>query len=241
MGVASAGSTGGGTTTVTRKVWVPNMVTEEVPVISPPSVKDVVSYTVFEQQTEQVPYSCTTIVYKAEERTGTKQAVEYGTETRNRTCKEVQYSDETRTRTRKEMSYENVVKTETYAVITYTNETRTKEVPYTYNVPQVTQEAYELTRYDSVAEDQVEEYTVTVSVPVMKGVQGQVCKMVPHLVEEVIYPCGGGSDSSSSNGAVSAPAIRSGCGSAAGCGSTTEAGCGGCGAAATPASTGCGC
>jgi len=95
-----------------------------------------------------------------------------------------------------------------------------------------------VTRYDSVAEDVVEEYTVSVPVCVMKEVQVQVCKMVPRLVEEVIDPCAAGASSSGSN---VAPMTGSGCGSAAGCGAVSDGGCGGCGAAATPVSTGCGC
>lgn len=226
-----APASGCGVATVTRKVWVPNVVTEEVPVTTTTMQKDVVSYTVYEQQTEEVPYQCTTIVYKPETRTGTKQVVDYVTETRTRTRKQVEYKDETRTRTRKELSYESVTKTETYPVVTYTNETRTKEVSYTYNVPEVTQEAYEVTRHDTVCEDEVEEYTVSVPVCVMKEVQVQVCKMVPRLVEEVIYPCGSGS---------AGMAAGAGCG-AGDCGAAVEAGCGGCGAAATPVSAGCGC
>jgi hypothetical protein len=114
--------------------------------------------------------------------------------------------------------------------VTYTNETRTKEVSYTYNVPEVTQEAYEVTRNDTVCEDEVEEYTVSVPVCVMKEVQVQVCKMVPRLVEEVITPCSSGS---------AGMAAGAGCGSGD-CGAATT-GCGGCGAAATPVATGCGC
>jgi YTV len=241
----AAAPAGCGTTTVTRKVWVPNMVTEQVPVVTSTTQKDVVSYTVFEQQTEQVPYQCTTIVYKPEVRTGTKQVVDYVSETRSRTRKQVEYKDETRTRTRKELSYNTVTKTETFPVVTYNNEKRTKEVSFTYNVPEVTQEAYDVTRYDSVCEDQVEEYTVSVPVCVMKEEQVQVCKMVPRLVEEVIHPCCDGASASGAGcagGCGAAPAVSTGCGSAAGCGAAAPAAsCGGCGAAATPASTGCGC
>ncbi len=228
-GTSSDMGAGCGTTTVTRKVWVPNMVTEDVAVMSTSMQKDIVSYTVYEQQTEQVPYQCTTIAYKSEERSGTKQVVDYVSETRSRTRKQAQYNDETRTRTRKELSYETVTKTETYPVVTYTTETRTKDVSYSFSVPEVTQESYEVTRQDTVCEDVVEEYTVSVPVCVMKEEQVQVCKMVPRLVEEVVYPCCG-----------AAAAVSSGCGSGD-CGAVTEGGCGGCGAAATPVSTGCGC
>ena len=64
-------------------------------------------------------------------------------------------------------------------MVTYTTEQRTKEVSYTYNVPEYTTEAYEVTRNDRVCEEQVEEYTVCVPHVVAKEQQVQVCKMVP--------------------------------------------------------------
>ena len=89
---------------------------------------------------------------------------------------------------RRELSFKDEVKTETYPVVTYSAEKRTKEVSYTYNVPETTSEPYETTRYDRVAQEQVEEYTVKVPVTVMREVTVQVCKMVPKVVEETILP-----------------------------------------------------
>jgi hypothetical protein len=230
MGAASCG-----TTTITKKVWVPNVVTETVPVTTSSSKSQVVNYTVYEQQSTQIPYECTTIAYRSETRTGTKQTVVYADEQRTRTRKVVQYNDEKRTRMRKELTYTTVTKTETVPHVTYKTEQRTKEVSYTYNVPEYTMEAYQTTRYDRVAEEQVEEYTV--SVPYTETVEQkvQVCKMVPRLVEQTINPCCGGG---------SAGALGSGGSAAAGCGSTgcgsTGSGCG-CGSAPAPVATGCGC
>ena len=45
--------------TQTKRVWVPNVVTEQVPVTSSTTRSEVVMYTVYEQQTTQLPYECT--------------------------------------------------------------------------------------------------------------------------------------------------------------------------------------
>ena len=60
------------TQTVTRRVWVPNVVTEEVSVVENVPQSQEVAYTVYEQKTEQVPYECTYLVYRPESRTGTR-------------------------------------------------------------------------------------------------------------------------------------------------------------------------
>ena len=236
---------GSTTSTITKRVWVPNVVTEEVPVTTSTTESQVVNYTVYEQQATQVPYECTTIVYQPETRTGSKQVVQYVDETRTRTRKEVQYNEETRTRIRKQLTYTSVTKTETIPYVTYKTEERTKEVSFTYNVPEYTVEPYTTTRYDQVAEQVVEEYTVSVPVTVTKEKKVQVCKMVPTLVEESFTPCAepaaidgyqsapainvgpsvimGGSGASGCSTPIhyqSAPSIGSGCGS---CGATVSA------------------
>ena len=129
------------------------------------------------------------MVNRPEVRTGTRKVVDYATETRERMRKSVKYVDETRTRSRKEMSYTTQTKTETYPVVTYRTEKKSKEVSYTYNVPEQVVEPYQTTRYEQVAEEVVEEYTVQVQVPSMKEVQVQVCKMVPKLVPYTFNPC----------------------------------------------------
>jgi hypothetical protein len=216
---------------VSKQVWVPNVVTEEVPVVSSTSTNEEITYTVFEQQSEQIPYECTYIVNKPEVRTGTRQVVDYKMETRERTRKQVKYVDETRTRTRKELTYTTEKKSETYPVVTYTTEKKTKEISFTFNVPETTTTPVQTTRYEQVAEEVVEEYTVAVQVPTMKEVQVQVCKMVPKLVPYTYSPCSTASTSTQS-GSTS-------CGSVATEGAQT----GGCGCAnASPvASSACGC
>ena len=77
-----------------------------------------------------------------------------------------------------------VEKTETIPYVTYKSETKTKDVTYTVNVPEYSMEPYEVTRYDRVAAQEVEEYTVTVPYCDTELVDVQVCKMVPKLVEE---------------------------------------------------------
>ncbi|MFG0262929.1 MAG: ferredoxin [Novipirellula sp. JB048] len=217
----AAGACGSGTTT--KRVWVPNVITEQVPVSSVSSRSEEVSYTVYEQQSEQVPYECTKIVYRPETRTGTKKTVVYVDEVRTRMRKVVKYNDEVRTRMRKELRYQTVTKTETIPHVSYRTEQRTKEVNYTYNVPKHVVEPYTVTRYDRVAEEQVEEYKVCVPVVVTKEQKVQVCKMVPSLVEEVVNLCCDSPASACAGNACDSGAA--GCGDASGCSSCGH-GCG---------------
>lgn len=212
------------TQTVTRRVWVPNVVTEEVSVVENVPQSQEVAYTVYEQRTEQVPYECTYLVYRPESRTGTRKVVNYVEESRTRNRKVVQYNDEVRTRTRKQLSYKQETRTETIPVVSYTTEKRTKEVSYTFNVPETKVEPFTSTRFETVNEEVSEEYTVSVPVSTVKEVQVQVCRMVPKLVPVTIYPCAGGSDTAAAcaggcAGTPSpAPALNGGCsGCASGC------------------------
>ena len=209
-------------TTTTRRVWVPSVVTEEVPVVTNTVQNEDVAYTVYEQQSTQVPYECAYVVYRPEQRTGTKKVVEYVPEPRTRTRKVVSYTDEQRTRTRRVLSYTTQTKQETYPFVTYRTEKKTKEISYTVNVPTQTVEPFQTTRYETVTEDVVEDYVFTVQVPTTKEVQVQVCKMVPILVPYTFNPCSG-SGYSTGSGPMG--------GSASGCG---------CGAVAAPVSN-CGC
>jgi len=210
--------------TKTQRVWVPNVVTENVPVTTMSNQSQTVHYTVYEQRSEQIPYECTRVVYRPEQRTGTKKSVHYEDEERTRMRKVVKYTEEKRTRMRKQLTYKTVTKTETVPQVSYKTEKRTKEVSYTYNVPEYTTEAYEVTRNDRVCEEQVEEYTVCVPYVVAKEQQVQVCKMVPKLVETTVNHCCEGS-------AASAGAPCGGCDAAAG----SDCGCG------APAASPCGC
>ncbi len=172
--------------TRSRQVWVPNIVNEEVPVIVNDTVNEEIAFTVYEQQSQQLQYEHTQIAYRPETRTGTKKVVDYVDEQRTRTRKQVEYRDETRTRVRKELSYKQEVKTETYPVVNYRTEKRTKDISFTVQVPEVQAEPYTTTRYEQIAEDVVEEYTIKVPVPSYREVQVQVCKMVPKLVPVTI-------------------------------------------------------
>ena len=235
------------TTTSTRRVWVPSVVTEEIPVVTSTFQNEEVAYTVYEQQSTQVPYKCAYVVYRPEQRTGTKKVVEYVAEPRTRTRKVVSYTDEQRTRTRRVLSYTTQSKQETYPFVTYRTEKKTKEISYTVNVPTQTVEPFQTTRYETVTEDVVEDYVVNVQVPTTREVQVQVCKMVPKLVPYTFNPCcgsgsyaGGGTMGGSGGCGCGASALgdSSGCG----CGATSSAqtsGCG-CGVVAAPVSN-CGC
>jgi hypothetical protein len=224
------------TMTTTRRVWVPSVVTEEVPVVTNTVQNEEVAYTVYEQQSTQVPYECAYIVYRPEQRTGTKKVVEYVSEPRTRTRKVVSYTDEQRTRTRRVLSYTTQTKQETYPVVTYKTEKQSKEISFTVNVPTQSVEAFQTTRYETITEDVVEEYVANVQVPTTKEVQVQVCKMVPKLVPYTFNPCSNAATTNgySTNGSTTNGSSGCGCGSAApamnatsgvncGCGASTMA------------------
>ncbi|MBX3422761.1 MAG: ferredoxin [Pirellulaceae bacterium] len=218
-GVISGGCSSPVSQTVTRRMWVPNMVTEEVPVVENVTQEEVISYTTYEQQTTEVPYECTVVTYVLEERTGTRKVVDYVNETRTRTRKVIKYSDETRTRTRKELSHKQETRTQTVPYISYSTEKRTKEVSFTIHVPQTEVETFTSTRYDTVQEEVSEEYTVRVPYCAYREEQVQVCRMVPKLVPITINPC----QASANPGPVS-------CGTSLGCaGCSAGAGCSSCG------------
>ncbi len=225
--------------TTTRRVWVPNVVTEEVQVATNEVVNEEMAYTVYEQQTTEVPYECTYLVYRPETRTGTKKVVDYVSEDRTRTRKVVNYVDEERTRTRKVVSYKTEAKEEVYPVVSYRTEKRTKDVTFTINDVQQVVEPFTATRMETVVEDVVEDYVVSVQVPVTKEVQVQVCKMVPKLVAYTFNPCatvGGSSVNAAGN------ASDCGCGvqGAAPVVAPNHGGCG-CGSVHHTSNCGCGC
>lgn len=175
--------------TVTRRVWVPNVVTEEVPVVENVTEQQEITYTAFEQQTTEVPYESVSVVYTPEQRTGTRKVVDYVPESRTRTRKVVQYADETRTRTRKELTYKQETRNQTIPFVSYSTEKRTKEVSFTVNVPETLVEPVVTTRYETVQEEVSEQYTVKVPVTSYREQQVQVAKIVPKLVPITINPC----------------------------------------------------
>ena len=199
------------TMTTTRRVWIPSVVNEEVTVVTNTVQNEEVAYTVYEQQSTQVPYECAYIVYRPEQRTGTKKVVEYVSEPRTRTRKVVSYTDEQRTRIRRVLSYTTQTKQETYPVVNYRTEKKSKEISFTVNVPTQSVEAFQTTRYETVTEDVVEEYVVNVQVPTTREVQVQVCKMVPKLVPYTFNPC---SSATTTNGYSTNGSAGCGCGEA---------------------------
>jgi len=172
-----------------RKVWVPNIVKEEVTVVEEQYQTQQIQYLAYEQCVEQVPYECLSVCYRPETRTGTMKVVKYVDQPCTRTRVNVQYKDEVRTRTKKVLTFAEEVRKETYPVIRYQPEKRTKEVSYTVNVPQQQEKKYTVTRYDCVPETKLETYTVRVPVPVVKEVECQFCRMVPKVVSVTVNPC----------------------------------------------------
>ncbi len=88
--------------------------TEEVPVVTNEVRNEEITYTVYEQQSTEVPYECVYLVYHPEQSTDTKKVVEHVVKPRTRTRKVVSYNDEQRTRTRRELSCKTEMKQETY-------------------------------------------------------------------------------------------------------------------------------
>ncbi len=210
--------------TTTRRVWVPNVITEQVPVVESVTETQEVSYTAFETKTEQVPYECTFVVYAPETRSGVRKVVNYENETRTRTRKIVEYKDETRTRKLRELSYKQETRDETVPFVTYETEKRTKQVEYTVTVPETKVEPITTTRYDTVNEEITEQYVVRVPVQTTREVSVQVCRMVPKLVPVTIYPCSQSVMASAEQGCSSCGGARhTGSVGCSACGSTNSA------------------
>jgi hypothetical protein len=152
----------GGTATVCRNVWVPNLVTEDV------------QYTRYVPQTSEQEYEYYVTVCRPETRTYTARVCNYKTETRTATVKVCEYRTETRSKT--------------YQVCTYENQEQSRDVTYTVNVPQTQTKTFDVTSYKTVAEEKTETYRVRVPHPVQKEVDVRVCKMVP---QTVTVPIGG--------------------------------------------------
>ncbi len=138
------------------RVWVPNVVQEEVEV------------TVNKCVTVDQPYEYTVTVCKPVEKTRTVKVCEYVTETKTRKERQCRYRTEERTRDVK--------------VCSYKTEEREKEVKYIVQVPHKKTRTVDVTTYTTVAEEKTEQYTVCVPVTVQKEVQVPVCHMVPKTI-----------------------------------------------------------
>jgi hypothetical protein len=174
-----------------RRVWVPNVVSEDVTEVVQQAQTSQVEYLVYEQHYQTVPHDCVCIEYRPEQRQATKKEVAYQDEVRTRMRTEVAYQDETRTRIKKVLSFRDEERSETYPVVSFKPEKFSKEVSYTVYVPETKEETYTVTRMDQVPDHRIEEYTVRVPVPVVREVDVQVTRMVPKVVSVTVNPCGG--------------------------------------------------
>jgi hypothetical protein len=190
----------------TRRVWVPNPVTEATSTVDNEQQTEQIEYLVYEQHYSEVPYECACIEYRPEVRTGTKQEVVYQDETRTRTRTAVQYRDETRTRMKKELAFKDEERTESYPVVTYQPETLNKEVSYTVYVPETKAERYTVTRQEQVPDHRIESYMVKVAVPSIKEVDVQVTRMVPKVVSVTVNPCNGSTSAAQARRVTVVPA-----------------------------------
>jgi hypothetical protein len=145
-----------GSRTICRKVWVPQIVTKEVPVTS--------CQTVVEDQ----PYAYTVVVCRPEVRTCKVRVCHVTTETRVRKVQVCHYRTELRTKT--------------YQVCEMVPEVRTRPVTYTVCVPQVQTRICQETSYRIEPVQRVVTYTVCVPRQVQKVVCEPVCRMVQKTV-----------------------------------------------------------
>ena len=145
------------------KVWVPNIVREEVEV------------TVLKRECVDQPFTYAVTVCKPETRTRTVKLCSFTCETRTATQRVCHWDNETRTRTRQ---------------ITECNlETRTKDVNYTVCVPKTETRTEEVTVLKCVPEDKTVQFTVMVPHQVEREVQVRVCKMVPKTIQTQVRTC----------------------------------------------------
>lgn len=155
--------------TTTCRVWVPNIVTIQVP------------HTTHRWVTSQEQYEYPVTVCHAETRTQVVKVARQVTEPQTYEYPVTLCRAEPRTRTVK--------------VCQYINEELVRDVPYTVSVPKSRVEEYDYTVYNSVPVEKVETYTVCVPYPVSREVQVQVCRMIPQVVTVAVpcaAPCGGG-------------------------------------------------
>jgi hypothetical protein len=145
------------------KVWVPNVVQDEVEV------------TVMQRQCVDVPYTYTVTVCTPETRTRMVKRCSYRPEIRTRTVRVCRYDRKTRTRTRQ--------------VTQCKLETRTRDVNYTAWVPQTRTTPHKITTYKCVPAERVQQYTVMVPHQVQKEVQVRVCRMVPKTIQVPSVTC----------------------------------------------------
>jgi hypothetical protein len=156
VSVSSCGDSCATTHVVTRKVWVPNVVTE---------TKDV---TVMKPKMTQEEYQYTVTVCRPEKRV------------RNvRVCEMV---PQTRTVTRKVCEYEVQHRTKMVRVCEMRPQERTRTVHYTVCEPKQVTKTYNVTKFDVVPEQRTTTYTVCVPKQVQKEVAVPVCHMVPKTV-----------------------------------------------------------
>lgn len=152
-------------TPVCKKIWVPNVVQEEIDV------------TVCRKEcaNEQFQYSVT--VCKPETRVETVKVQKLVTEKRSETVRVHDLVPEQRT---------EVVKVHDCVV-----EEREKEVKYIVNVPETHSKTVDVVKYVQVPEERVETVQVKVPVTIEKQVEVKVCKMVPKCVLVPVTKCCG--------------------------------------------------
>ena len=155
-------------TVVCKRVWVPNIVQEQVPV------------TYYKTQVVQKPYEYIATVCRPETRTRQVRVCDYRSEQRTRTVKVCEYRVERRT--------------QTVPVCHYETQQRSRQVQYTVCVPQQRTRTYNITTYRQIPEQVTQNYRVCVPRQVQREVQVPVCRMMPKTITVPVacYDCGHG-------------------------------------------------
>jgi hypothetical protein len=240
-GCGGCGDCGGcatpATTTVCRKVWVSNVVTEQVPV------------TACERQITEEPYTYTVTVCKPETHTRKVKVTKYEQQTKQRTVKVCKYETQTKTRPVQVCKYVEETKTRVVNVTECVAEEKTREVKHTVCVPEkksrtvnVTtcvpekkSRTYKVTTCKIETEEKTETYKVSVPVQVQKEIDVTVCKMVAQTVTVPVSSSNGCSTSGRGRlfgGLLNRGGHRGkscgGCEVASSCEAAPAASCGGC-------------
>ena len=174
---------------VARQVWVPNMVTRQVPV------------TVNQSQLVSEPYTYTVTSCRNETRVAKDIVTDYVPETKTRDVSYTVCVPQTRkvTVNQQQMvpekytynvtSCKNETRVAKDIVTDYVPETKTRDVSYTVCNAVNKSENYNVTEMQCVTEQQVVTDNVTVPVCVQKLIEVNVCRMVPTTVTRMV-PCG---------------------------------------------------
>jgi hypothetical protein len=181
--------------TICKRMWVPKIVTHQVPC------------TTYRPRYSQIPYTYHCTVLKPEARVRTMRVCDYKTEMRSRTDRVCSYRLEKRSRPVRLCDYKTEVRSRVDRVCSYRCEARSRQIPvtsyrtemrhrdvqYTVCVPEQRTVNETVTTYKCVPYQVQQNYSVCVPYQVPRVVQHRVCHMVAKTVMvQVRGSCGCG-------------------------------------------------